>query len=57
MNQTKIKQLLDKSKNINAALMQTTDTNQERNEVKRRMKQAIDTTNQSKTYCFVIIEI
>jgi hypothetical protein len=57
MNQTKIKQLLDKSKNINAALMQTHDTTQERNEVKRKMKQAIETTNLSKTYCFVIIEI
>ena len=57
MNQTKIKQLLDKSKTINAALMQTHDTTQERNEVKRKMKQAIETTNLSKTYCFVIIEI
>ncbi len=56
MNQTKIKQLLDKSKNINAALMQTHDTTQERNEVKRKMKQVIDSANPSKNYVVCVFE-
>ena len=56
MNQTKIKQLLDKSKNINAALMQTHDTTQERNEVKRKMKQVIDSANLSKNYVVCVFE-
>jgi len=57
MNQTKIKQLLDKSKNVKGVMIQTHDTPQERNNLKREMKQVIDTTTTTKNYVIVVFEI
>jgi len=57
MNQTKIKQLLDKSKNVKGVMIQTHDTPQERNNLKREMKQVIDTTTNTKNYVIVVFEI
>ena len=57
MNQTKIKQLLDKSKNLKGVMIQTHDTPLERNNLKREMKQVIDTTTTNKNYVIVVFEI
>jgi len=57
MNQTKVKQLLDKSKNVKGVMIQTHDTPQERNNLKREMKQVIDTTTNTKNYVIVVFEI
>jgi len=57
MNQTKVKQLLDKSKNVKGVMIQTHDTPQERNNLKREMKQVIDTTTTNKNYVIVVFEI
>ncbi len=57
MNQTKVKQLLDKSKNLKGVMIQTHDTPQERNNLKREMKMVIDTTTTNKNYVIVVFEI
>jgi hypothetical protein len=57
MNQIKVKQLLDKSKNVKGVMIQTHDTPQERNNLKREMKQVIDTTTNTKNYVIVVFEI
>ena len=57
MQQSKIKQLLDRSRNIKSVFMQTHDTPLERNNNRREIKQVIDTTNPNKNYVVCVFEV
>ena len=57
MQQIKIKQLLDRSRNIKSVFMQTHDTPLERNNFRREIKQVIDTTNPNKNYVVCVFEV
>ena len=57
MQQSKIKQLLDRSRNIKSVFMQTRDTPLERNNFRREIKQVIDTTNPNKNYVVCVFEV
>ena len=57
MQQSKIKQLLDRSRNIKSVFMQTHDTHLERNNYRREIKQVIDTTNPNKNYVVCVFEV
>ena len=57
MQQSKIRQLLDRSKNIKSVFMQTYDTPLERNNFRREIKQVIDTTNPKKNYVVCVFEV
>ena len=56
MQQSKIKQLLDRSRNIKSIFMQPHDTPLERNNFRREIKQVIDTTNPNKNYVVRVFE-
>ena len=57
MQQSKIKQLLDRSRNIKSVFMQTHDTPLERSNFRREIKQVIDTTNPNKNYVVCVFEV
>ena len=57
MQQSKIKQLLDRSRNIKSVFMQTHDMPLERNNFRREIKQVIDTTNPNKNYVVCVFEV
>ena len=57
MQQSKIKQLLDRSRDIKSVFMQTHDTPLERKNFRREIKQVIDTTNPNKNYVVCVFEV
>ena len=57
MQQSKIKQLPDRSRNIKSVFMQTHETNLERNNFRREIKKVIDTTNPNKNYVVYVFEV